>query len=269
MRVMSLNTVRGAAAWMAVAGLVWVLRPAYADDAAAQGRQVVAKWKDAVVTARLVIKMTMSGGPAGGGQPEESKNDANGTVIDPSGLTVVSLSVVDPGEMYKRMAGAVGEKQQFNIETQLTDVKLRFADGTEVPAKVVLRDRDLDLAFIRPADKLAQPAAALDLSQAAPAQLLDPVVTLNRLGNAGNWEIAPRIDRIQAILTKPRTVYVPQGGDEVGTPAFTLEGKVVGITVVRMPVGSPGARGDEESAGMAVILPAADLLEVAKQAPAQ
>jgi hypothetical protein len=248
--------------------LAVLARPAQGDEAAAQARQVVAKWKDTVVTARLVIKMTMSGGPAGGGEQEENKNDVNGTVIDPSGLTVVSLSAVDPGEMYRRMAGAAGEKQQFKIETQLTDAKLRFADGTEVPAKVVLRDKDLDLAFLRPTDKLAQPAAALDLSQAGAPQLLDPVVTVNRLGNASNWEIAPRIDRIQAILTKPRTVYVPQGGDEIGTPAFTLEGKVVGVTLVRLPLGAPGARGDEDAGGMAIILPAADVLEVAKQAPA-
>src|SRR2546422_4160959 len=39
----------------------------------------------------------------------------------------------------------------------------RSDDGTEIPAEIVLRDRDLDLAFIRPKTKPANPMPAVDL----------------------------------------------------------------------------------------------------------
>jgi len=238
-------------------------RVARADEVAAQGRQVVDKWQNTVVTVRLVIKTTMT---MGGSQSEEQeeKTDAVGTVIDASGLTVMSLSQLDPAQAYKRMMGGRGaETPSFDVESQVTDAKLRLADGREVAAKVVLRDRDLDLAFLRPADKLAQGVAAVDLSQAAAPQLLEQVVTINRLGNSADWAIAPRIDRIQAIIAKPRTIYVPQDSDEPGTPSFSLDGKIVGVTLVRM---SQAAGEGDDLGTLVVILPAADVLEVAKQA---
>lgn len=260
------GAVQRAAAWIAVLGCLVVLLPAaYGDDVAAQGRQVIDKWQQSVVTVRLVVKMTMSTGEEGS-QEQEHKADVNGTVVDPSGLTVVSLADVDPGETYKRMMGeGAPDEPKLNIESKVSDVKLRFADGTEVPAKVVLRDKDLDLAFVRPTEKLAQPAAAIDLIQSATPQILDQVVSLNRLGESGDWAMAPRVDRIQAILKKPRTVYVPQDIDQTGTPAFSLDGKIVGVTLLRLSA-APGGADEMEDFGLAIILPAADVLEVAKQA---
>jgi len=259
---------RGVCAVLAAALCVWawlLLCPAYGDDVAAQARQVVTKWQNAVISVRLVIKTSMSMGS--NTNQEEEKSDVTGAVINPNGLTVVSLSQVDPAEMYKRYMGRRGaDEPQFNVETQVTDVKLRFADGSEVAAKVVLRDKDLDLAFVRPVDKLPQPATAVDLAQSAAPQLLDQVVTLNRLGDYAEWAIAPRVDRIQAILSKPRTVYVPQDSDEVGTPAFSLDGKIVGVTLLRLPSAVEGTGGMDESGGLTVILPAAEIIEGAKQA---
>jgi hypothetical protein len=252
--------------WAALCACLVLLSEAHGDEVATKGRQVVEKWQNSVVTVRLVVKMTFA---MGGSETheEEQKSDVNGTAVDPSGLTVMSLFEADPSEMYKRMmAGQGGEEPQMNVESRVTGVKLRFADGTEVPAKIVLRDKDLDLAFVRPAEKLAQPVAAADLTQSVAPQLLDEVITLVRLGDSGNWAIAPRVDRIQAMLAKPRTVYVPQDSDRSGAPVFSLEGKIVGVTVVRVPSGPAATQGMEDMGGLAVILPAADILEVASQA---
>jgi len=252
--------------WVVVCACLFLLLPAAnGDDVAANGRQVVERWQNAVVTVRLVIKTTFAM-PGSESHEEEQKSDVNGTAVDPGGLTVISLSEADPSEMFKRMARQGSEGQQVNVESRVTDVKIRLADGTEVPAKVVLRDKDLDLAFVRPAEKLPQPIAAVDLTQAAAPQLLDQVLTVNRLGDFGDWVIAPRVDRIQAILAKPRTVYVPQDSDRSGTPVFMLDGKIVGVTVLRMPSSAAAQGAMEDFGGLMVILPAADILEVAKQA---
>lgn len=255
-----------AVAWMAmVGGLLPLAAPVAGDELATQGRQVVERWKEAVVTVRLVLKTSISFG--GEAQEEEEKTDATGTVIDPSGLTVVSLYDTDPAEVYKRMMGGEGmDQSKFSVESKVTDLKLRFADGKEVPAKVVLRDNDLDLAFVRPQEKLADPVPALDLSDAAAPDLLDQIVWLDRLREEGDWGIITGLDRIATILHKPRTMYIPWNGDfvaELGAPAFSLEGKLVGILVMRL---RPSAGAREEGGMLAVMLPAADILEVAKQA---
>lgn len=256
-----------AAAWIAALACLWLSAPhAVADEPAAQGRQIVEKWQDAVITVRLVVKVTTSYGGTEANE-REVKSDANGTVIAPNGLTVVSLTNMDPGEIFKRVRmPTIPGMPSFNVDTQITDVKLRLADGTEVPAKVILRDKDLDLAFVRPTEELPQPFAAVDLAQSAAPQLLDQVVTLNRLAGFGDWAIAPRVDRIQAIIPKPRTLYVPQGGDEVGTPAFSVDGRLIGITLLRLPSSAEALSAAEDLGAFAVILPAADVLEVAKQA---
>ena len=44
--------------------------------------------------------------------PRETKQDVTGTVIDPSGLTVLALSSADPAELYRRMS------DEYKIETE-------------------------------------------------------------------------------------------------------------------------------------------------------
>ena len=69
-------------------------------------------------------------------------------MVDPSGLTVLALSACDPSEMYQRMMAEQGS--QYKLETEVTDLKILLDDGTELPAEIVLRDKDLDLALSGP-----------------------------------------------------------------------------------------------------------------------
>src|SRR5215471_3306013 len=139
--------------------LICLLSVARADDIAEKGRAILAKNQHAVVTVQLVLKSKFSV-PGAGGQTTESRSDATGTVIDPSGLTVLSLTATDPGTMIQNMMGGMGEEDmKFKMETELSDLKILLDDGTEIPAEVVLRDKDLDLAFIRPKSKLATPSS--------------------------------------------------------------------------------------------------------------
>src|SRR5438094_2708077 len=148
-----------------------------ADEVADKGREIFKKNQRAVVTVQVVVKMKFSL-PGMGGQANESKQDVTGTLVDPSGLTVLALSSCEPGDMIQNMmAGLSDEETKFKMETELSDVKLLLDDGTELPANIVLRDKDLDLAFVRPAAKPASPMTALDLSKSATAQILDPGIT--------------------------------------------------------------------------------------------
>ena len=224
-----------------------------ADELAAKGRDIFKKNQHAVVTVQVVVKNS------GGGRSSassESKQDLTGTVIDPSGLTVLALSSVDRSELYHRLS------EEYKGETQVDDVKLLLDDGTEIPSEIVLRDKDLDLAFIRPKTKPAAPMAAVNLSNSSPVEVLEPVLALNRLNRAA--------ERIGAVIQKPRTFYIPDTSPSsatLGSPCFALNGDIVGLFVMRA-VNAGESSGHNLSEYVTVILiPAEDILKGAKQAP--
>jgi hypothetical protein len=235
-----------------------------ADELAVKGRDIFNKNQQAVVTVQVVLKMSYSGAA----KANETRQEITGTVVDASGLTVLALSAADPSEMYQRMMAEQGS--QYKLEAEVTDLKILLADGTELPAEIVLRDKDLDLAFIRPKSKPASPMAAVDFGKSAPAQLLDEVITLNRLNSAAGRAYAASVERISAVVQKPRTFYIPDStmtSTTLGSPAFSLDGKIVGLMVMRA-VNAKGGGGRNYRDNMtSIILPAEDILKGAKQAP--
>jgi hypothetical protein len=197
--------------------------------------------------------------------PTESKYELTGTVIDPSGLAVVALSGCEPAEFYKRV---VPGYSRYKMESEISDLKILLDDETEVPAEIVLRDKDLDLAFIRPKTPLLKPILAVDLTRFAPTKVLDHVIMLNRLNRASARAYSASVERIIAVIRKPRTFYVPDTGSgsgaALGSPAFSLDGNILGVIVMR--VGSASASDYRENAA-SVILPAEEILKSAKQVP--
>src|SRR5689334_19486894 len=95
--------------------------PAFGDELADKGRTIFTKNHLSVVTVQLVLKNKVSV-PGMGGQSNEARQDATGTILDPSGLTVLSLSITDPGQLMQSMMGGGDEDSKFKVETELTDV---------------------------------------------------------------------------------------------------------------------------------------------------
>jgi hypothetical protein len=249
---------------LGLAGLVGLAGHCPADELAVKGRDIFNKNQQAVVTVQEVLKMTYSGAA----KSSENRQEITGTVVDPSGLTVLALSAADPSEMYQRMMADQGS--QYKLDVEVTDLKILLADGTELPAEIVLRDKDLDLAFIRPKSKPASPMAAIDFSKAAPVQLLDEVITLNRLNSAAGRAYAASVERITAVVLKPRTFYIPDSAmtsTTLGSPAFSIDGKVVGLLVMRAVNSKGGGSRNYRENMTSIILPAEDIVKGAKQAP--
>jgi S1-C subfamily serine protease len=256
--------------------LSWLALPPAAaapQDQRSALRAVGKKWQDAIVNVRVSLKVRMSMG----GREVQSMDDtleSVATVIDPSGLTVMSLSGLDPGAMMTRLIGAAAQgDQKMQIVSEPSDVRMRLPDGRELPATIVLRDQDLDLAFVRPTSKPASPLVAIDLADTARPAILDDVVVLSRLGRVGGWAPAAVLYSVGAIIEKPRTFFVLNGAASTGTPAFMANGKLVGLLTIRQidpgRMSMFGMMGGNEGAGMLpVILPAADVAEIASQAQA-
>jgi hypothetical protein len=251
-------------------GLLLAALPVHADEIGDKGRAIFKENRQAVVTVQLLVKskVTMEGM---GDRSNETKQEVTGTVLEPSGLTVLALSATDPGALIQSMFE--GQDARVKMETEINDLKILLEDGTELPAEIVLRDKDLDLAFIRPKTKPAQPLKAVDMGQAGKAEILDQVVTLNRLGAAAARSYSASVERISAIVQRPRLLYIPDTTmttTTLGSPAFTLEGKPLGLFVIRSVKGSGAGNALSTQANnyASVILPAADIVKAASQAPA-
>jgi hypothetical protein len=235
---------------------------ARADDVSDSARDLFKKNQHCVVTVQVVLKLTTPRGS------QERRNELTGTVVDPSGLTVLALSSVDPTELTQRILP--DEMSASQVETEVSDLKILQEDGTEIPAEIVLRDKDLDLAYVRPKAKLAAPMEAADLTKTATVQPLEQVLTINRLNRAAGRSYAASLERITAVLTKPRTFYIPDSSmtaTGLGSPVFSLKGGMVGILVMRAISAKGASHPSASEFYTAVILPAEDILKGAKQAP--
>ena len=245
-----------------------------APAASAQDRtpfsDVAKKWQAAIVNVRVSLKVRMSMA----GREVQSMDDtveAVATVIDPSGLTVMSLSSLDPGAMMSRIMGAArGGDNKMSIVSEPSDVRIRLADGKEIAATIALRDQDLDLAFIRPTTAPATPLTAVNLSDSGSPAVLEDLVVLGRMGRVGGWTPSAMLYNVSAIIEKPRTFFVLNTPAGTGAPAFRADWKIVGLLTIRQidpgRMSMFGMMGGSEGAGViAVVLPAADVLEIARQ----
>ena len=107
-----------AALALSLAGAACSLR---ADELGDKGRDIFRKYQQTVVTVQVVQKITYSGAAKSG----ENRQELTGTVVDPSGLTVLALSACDPSEMYQRMLAQQGSQNKLEIE--VADMQILLA----------------------------------------------------------------------------------------------------------------------------------------------
>src|SRR5438067_1951988 len=82
--------------------LLFIPLASRADELTDKGKAIFKQNQRVVLTVEIVLKNKMS--MAGrSGESSESRQDVTGTVIDPSGLTVLSLSAIDPGQLLQNM----------------------------------------------------------------------------------------------------------------------------------------------------------------------
>ena len=232
-----------------------------ARDAA---RAAVARSAPALVTVRMTLK-TRYVHEGREGQEYERTLEVQGTVIAPDGLTVVSDLSTDPESLFPPGADA-------QVETEASDVKLLLPAGEEVPARFVLRDPDLDLAFLAPVAPRA-PMPFLKLEKGGVPGQLDELLVLTQLGPALGREVAVQVGLVRAVVKRPRLFLVPalvEAHRAVGGPVLDTRGRPIGLVVFRRPPGGGGRESFREqvAAIQPVVLTAADLLDVAAQAAA-
>jgi len=255
MRALLRFGVISACAWMALEGA------SHAQVSPEAARALLAKVEPAVVCVKVTAQMTMTMEGRESGK-EDQENESTGVVVDATGLTAVSLSEIDPSAMYAELMGE--DSGDMSVKSDIRDITIHFGDGTEVAGEIAIRDKDLDIAFIKPATPPKTPAPFVDLANSAEAEILDQVLVVQRRGKLSSWSTSASLATVQAVLTKPRKVYVlPSSSwtNSLGGVVVKTDGKIVGMVMLR----KMAAAGKGQPEMLMVVLPAKDALAVAKQ----
>jgi len=210
-----------------------------------QARKLLEKYKSSlvVVTAKGVIKATTTGAPL---PDREQQRRTLGVTIGDDGLIMVSNTAIDPSVGLKGQQAQMDEKvvEIKSATTTFSGVEISYGDTSTLAGKIVRQDLDADVAFIMPdqeeAKKLNKVFDKVDLSQfAATAQAADVVVGLSRASAAYGYMPILVMGRITGVFKGERTFFITDAGTQQGIPVFTLDGKPVGVTVVRIVEGQP------------------------------
>ena len=189
--------------------------------------------------------------------PSERKLEALGTVLHQDGLTVLSLNQVDPTySILSRM------RSPTDVKVDYTEVMILSKDGREIPSRFLLKDEDLDLAFILPDESknvseknIFQHVSGISEANASIIEPLDQVVSLSKLDQ--NLYRQPILTHgfVNTVITKPRNYLVIEKVTP-GAPVFNDLGKWLGVTVFKKENKRPTE---------VITIPSEDILELAEQ----
>lgn len=220
--------------------------PARAQETVEEkARKLLEQFKGAlvVVTAKGTLKAKTSGDPL---PDREQQRRTLGVTIGDDGLVAVSNSAIDAA------VGLQGQQAQMegkvvtiqSASSEFGDVEISYGDTTLLHGTVVRQDVEADIAFIMPkaaeVKALSKTFEKIDLSQfAATAEVAEQVVGLSRSSAVYGYMPTLVMGRITGVFKGERTFFVTDAGTAQGVPVFTMEGKPVGLTVVRIIDGQP------------------------------
>jgi len=234
-----------------------------------QARKLLEQHKSSlvVVTAKGMLKAKTTGEPL---PDRDQQRRTLGVTVGEDGLIVVSNSAIDAS------VGLAGQQAKTDEDvvtiqsalTEFSEIEISYGDSTLLKGKVLRQDIEADVAFILPDQEAAKAASKVfdrvDLSQfAATAEAADQVVGLSRSSAVYGYMPTLVMGRITGVFKGDRTFFVTDAGTAQGIPVFTLDGKPVGVTVVRIIDGKPSGVLGTLSAGSIQVM--ADLAREANK----
>lgn len=203
---------------------------------ATAGRLILRRYADAIVSVKATLSLKINVNDRSLPAREEAI-DINGTVISPLGLTVASLSSIDPQVSFEavRMQMSQSNVAVTLSQSEIKGLRLQLADGTEIPAHLVWKNGDRDLAFIMPDKPLAggRTFAFVNLHEAPEAAIvLGNYYHLSRLSEVMLRAAVIRPSTVIGIIERPRRMLLVSTDvtqDTLGCPVFDAQGRVLGI----------------------------------------
>jgi hypothetical protein len=230
----------------------------YAGDIKSAAKDTLKKYEKAIIPVKIVLKFKAAG------KDSERKLESRGTVIDPSGLTFVAGQEVDPTKSMKAVLGSKWESMKMDVE--VSETSLLLEDGTEIEADVVLKDTELDFAFIRPRNTTRTFDYIPLKSRGTPPQLLEDIFVFSRLGISDRRNPYLNLGIIRSTISGPRNYYLCSEnvtGGSMGCIVFDSNGAPIGVVVTKQSENTSGSM-----MPVYIMRPLEDLLDVVEQAKA-
>ena len=187
-----------------------------------------------VVTVRIVAEIEL---PAMmGGEKQEIRQEALGTVVDKSGLIMVPTSATDPGAQMSAMFGDDNE-----VTSNVTSLKVVVGnEAKELVATVVAKDDKLGVSFVKISDLGDRQLTPMAFDQKAEMAIGASVYAVRRL--AEGYDFAPYAHRLEVSgrIKKPRAAWLLADAIDTGTPLFTMDGVLCGV-VAKVEAGDKDA----------------------------
>lgn len=217
-----------------IAALTGVLVNAtYADNASTM-QNLLKNKQSTIVTVKFILKVKMGGMMAGMGD-QESENEINGVMIDPKGLVLCSNTQLGGFTgVLKKMMGPMGSE----MSSTPSDYRILIGNDEEgVSAKLVARDSELDLAWVRIKNPSGKTYDYVDFKNGAKVAVGQGVVALKRMGKYFGRTATCAEGHIGGITEKPRDLYIPSSGimASLGVPVYLTDGRIIGFTIMQMP----------------------------------
>jgi hypothetical protein len=262
MKSNTIKTAFCAAALSALTGL-----HAAAADLAAQAREILSHSQDSMINVTAMCKLDMSGSGLPfslGGLGNAQQTECVGTVLDPSGLTVVSYTALNPmdkisGVMKIKMGD---DDDAVKSKTELNRIQMHLADGTEFSARLVFKDKELDLAFLMPDPKEGEkvPSFTPVKLAAATAKELDDVVLLSRHTKELGCQPIVTVGQVTSVIKKPRPMYDLSTSTRPGALVYLADGQLLGLTI------SYSGQEEDFTSMEVLVLPGPEISKLAEQA---
>jgi S1-C subfamily serine protease len=251
---------RGRALMFRLAALVAVALavPAAAFDTPREYLELVRHWSPALVTIKFVLKIRAQS------ESFESENEITGVMIDPEGLVLCANTQLGSPRFLRGVGSATP-----------TSIKILIGEDTEgLKAKVLARDTELDLAWVKLDEKPTSKLAYVDLRAGVKPELGDRLLFLRKMAKYFDRSTTISEGRVSGRTSKPRDLIVPtrELNLEPGLPVFDGAGKVVGVVVIQMPdeeemeANRLAFMGIGRDIGGGMILPAAEVLKATRRA---
>lgn len=225
------------------------------DELAEKGRKVYDLYAKSVITVRASINISVSE------SEEESVSQCTGMLVKPKGVAVLALSALDPSML-------LDSEIRKNVMIRINYVKMIFKDDREINAEVLLQDKDRDIMVIRAKEELPENVVVVSLDEENISQvnLLDPLIMFMQMGKIAKRTHSVSIVRVEGVVDQPFLFYTVDQGralDVLSSPFFSMDGKFVGLGVVRMV---DSWKDEVEGNSMVIILPAKQILSVVEEA---
>lgn len=162
--------------------------------------------------------------------PQEDELTANGLVVSPEGLVMVSAMVYEPFNQVPHGVGVRFPSSINRADAEIAKARVTFADGAEYPAELLGRDTAADVAFFRVLTEGKRFRPVVFGARPLPA-IGDAVLVLSPLPEPLGPGLSVERSEVQAIVSRPAEGFMVSttASDPVGALVTDLEGTPLGM----------------------------------------